>query len=385
MQNEILKPVLATDETAIPRYDIVNPDGSVTQQNVELRLKNQVIQEGTPYDEESVLPAKLATQLGLPTTATPAQALQLLFTKSYNKDETLSNATKTLFGLGASAVPNDVLAILSKAVQYSWFRRVNRDSTTEVKTQYTVSANNGWNEKCCSLQLSSTAVSAVQYSETVAFDADGTPYLKNPKTVNVSYDNYTAANIISGKYFYKNSKGSVITSTVYYAEPGQGASRHSSNGAYSVYFSKTSIITGIPTNETGDWERLFSDNRNAYPTGIVGEYEYVFADTILTYSGAPIKIGTISYTGAGNTGDKSIVFPIGPKIIFISRSDGAYMYFPYVWGTPVLFGINATSSSFNKVGYNVSLRGTTLTASSSSSSVHGLDASGVVYTITYIA
>lgn len=107
MQNEILKPVLETDETAIPRYDIVNPDGSVTQQNVELRLKNEVMQQGTPYDEESVLPAQLATQLGLPTTATPAQALQLLATKSYAKDETLSNETKTLFGLDASAVPDD--------------------------------------------------------------------------------------------------------------------------------------------------------------------------------------------------------------------------------------------------------------------------------------
>ena len=80
MQNEILKPVLETDETAIPRYDIVNPDGSVAQQNIELRLKNEVMQQGTPYDEESVLPAQLATQLGLPTTATPAQALQLLAT-----------------------------------------------------------------------------------------------------------------------------------------------------------------------------------------------------------------------------------------------------------------------------------------------------------------
>lgn len=80
MQNEILKPVLATDESAVPRYDIVSPTGSVLQQNVELRLKNEVMQEGTPYDEDSVLPAELATQLGLPATATPAQAFQKLAT-----------------------------------------------------------------------------------------------------------------------------------------------------------------------------------------------------------------------------------------------------------------------------------------------------------------
>lgn len=74
MQNEILKPVLDTDEVAVPRYDIVGPNGSVIQQNVELRLKNEVVQEGTPYDEESVLPASLREQLELPQSATPAEA-----------------------------------------------------------------------------------------------------------------------------------------------------------------------------------------------------------------------------------------------------------------------------------------------------------------------
>ena len=87
MQNEILKPVLATDETAIPRYDIVNPDGSVAQQNIELRLKNEVMQQGTPYDEESVLPATLCEKLGLPNSATPANAFEnnplLLFLPVY--------------------------------------------------------------------------------------------------------------------------------------------------------------------------------------------------------------------------------------------------------------------------------------------------------------
>ena len=82
MQNEILKPVLDTDEVAVPRYDIVGPNGSVIQQNVELRLKNEVVQEGTPYDEESVLPASLREQLELPQSATPAEAMTALMAKS---------------------------------------------------------------------------------------------------------------------------------------------------------------------------------------------------------------------------------------------------------------------------------------------------------------
>lgn len=74
MQNEILKPVLDTDEAAVPRYDIVGPTGAVIQQNVEFRLKNEVVQEGTPYDEESVLPTSLRERLNLAKTATPAEA-----------------------------------------------------------------------------------------------------------------------------------------------------------------------------------------------------------------------------------------------------------------------------------------------------------------------
>lgn len=74
MQNEILKPVLSTDETPVPRYDIVNPNGNVVQHNVEIRLNNEVEREGTPYDADSVLPATLCRKLGLPDSATPADA-----------------------------------------------------------------------------------------------------------------------------------------------------------------------------------------------------------------------------------------------------------------------------------------------------------------------
>ena len=79
MQNEILKPVFDTDKVAVPRYDIIGPSGIVVRQNVELRLKNEIVQKGTPYDEESVLPASLREQLALSPNATPAEALAAIF------------------------------------------------------------------------------------------------------------------------------------------------------------------------------------------------------------------------------------------------------------------------------------------------------------------
>lgn len=85
MQNEILRPVLETDEVAVPRYDLVSANGQVLQQNVELRLKNEVVQQGTPYSAEAVLPNELAEQLGLPTSATPADAFAAVIAKSGSK------------------------------------------------------------------------------------------------------------------------------------------------------------------------------------------------------------------------------------------------------------------------------------------------------------
>lgn len=81
MQDEILNPVLSTDTVAVPRYDILGSDGAVLQQNVELRLKNSTVQDGTPYNKESVLPDSLCTDLGITATSTPAGAFRALLNK----------------------------------------------------------------------------------------------------------------------------------------------------------------------------------------------------------------------------------------------------------------------------------------------------------------
>lgn len=81
MQDEILNPVLSTDTVAVPRYDILGSDGAVLQQNVELRLKNTTVQDGTPYNKESVLPDSLCTDLGISATSTPAGAFRSLLNK----------------------------------------------------------------------------------------------------------------------------------------------------------------------------------------------------------------------------------------------------------------------------------------------------------------
>lgn len=48
--DEILGKAVPSDSMAVPRYDIVNPDGTRPYQNVQLVLKNPVLQEGMPYN-----------------------------------------------------------------------------------------------------------------------------------------------------------------------------------------------------------------------------------------------------------------------------------------------------------------------------------------------
>ena len=326
MQNEILKPVLATDETAIPRYDIVNPDGSVTQQNVELRLKNQVIQEGTPYDEESVLPAKLATQLGLTATATPAKALQLLANKSYSKDETISNETKTLFGLGADAVPDDVLSMLYRAANYAWKRRAAGyvEKRTAAPSGVRFNLAYGTNSVNCS--------QTVEYSEEIEINSTtGAISLKNPQTLTIPWSGGPSiAEVLKGKYV-KNTYSS--PDDIVFISASATINNNSSSSAYWVLVETPNSNVFIISSEItaqGDWSIVYAPGRSTYPdNGISNGYEYVFLGNPLDNAISPQKIETGSYVGTGTKGSDSeplcITTSSKPAIIFVKATEaGSY-------------------------------------------------------------
>jgi len=50
-KDEILLPVLDSDATAVPRYNIIGSDGKVLYKNVSLKLMNGIAQEGTPINK----------------------------------------------------------------------------------------------------------------------------------------------------------------------------------------------------------------------------------------------------------------------------------------------------------------------------------------------
>lgn len=50
-RDEILGKVLESDNISIPRYDIYDSTGEILHENVTLKLKNEIIQEGTPINK----------------------------------------------------------------------------------------------------------------------------------------------------------------------------------------------------------------------------------------------------------------------------------------------------------------------------------------------
>lgn len=80
-RDEILRPAVSTDSTAVPRYDIVRPDGTIAEKNVAMRLANPVAREGTPISKAALdeMLAASGVTAGTATAYTLAQDEYTLF------------------------------------------------------------------------------------------------------------------------------------------------------------------------------------------------------------------------------------------------------------------------------------------------------------------
>ena len=78
MKDEILSKVYAADAAAIPRYRIVNKDGSIVDEGVEIQLMNSVEQEGTMFNKFNILKDSTAALYGLTPDAVPDDVFQVI-------------------------------------------------------------------------------------------------------------------------------------------------------------------------------------------------------------------------------------------------------------------------------------------------------------------
>lgn len=286
----------------------------------------------------------------------------------------LKDATAALFGLGASAVPDDVLAELGKYKQYWWRRR------TPSKTQYVEKLTNVTAEdENATISSRGTTVSV---SKSISFDPNTgeNVTMVNPESLSLESWNSVGTGIVQISKITDKApcylKVSPVTPLIYLPAGstttkwfgGNGTMQVRDNSSYTVYFGRSSdvpVIAKVVTTElanipAGDWQYLQSSNRNAYPdSGTSGGYEYEYLGIPFDNAVTAPKIATGSYVGTGTYGQSNpntLTFGFVPKLVFISGfvSDAESAAPAYlIW--------NRNSKMFGSYHPQASLEGNTLT------------------------
>lgn len=263
---------------------------------------------------------------------------------AYTKDEVVSDATKTLFGLGADAVPDDV---------FSWIGQYNTHWWSILHGQASIGYSEVKSDVDKNIIVFERATREYYYSDSIEIDqSTGAVNLVNPKTMTLTYFGLSSeitANCeqLKGKYvknFVKYPDKTDISSVVFYVDPSASIRYENDGGTIyqiviygngsGLYTGQAKIITSqaynIPAGET-TYEH--SADRNAYPdSGTVDGLTYQYLGVPFQKFPSMPQIATGSYTGtgtAGNSGKNSVVCGFKPKVFIVytdnySQSDGTY-------------------------------------------------------------
>ena len=254
-----------------------------------------------------------------------------------NKATLLKDATAALYGLGTGAVPDDVLAVLGRfqsglGNEYIWEKKLTTvQKTYDLGTEnplYMCAYKGGGNQ---------STVMTVTYSDDIDISPGNVASLKAPiYTVDVTYNNYSAANVLKGKFFLAAlDVGDGITTIVNQgiivkgSENGEASKRFSTSVYTGVYF-PAKPVENVQYTAIDQITYVNSPNANAYPPAVPDGYTY----TPLGQLGDQVRIETGSYVGTGAYGASSpntLTFGFVPKLVivckkngFLTPSDGGY-------------------------------------------------------------
>ena len=231
-----------------------------------------------------------------------------------NKATFLKDATAALYGLTNTAVPDDVLTVLSRfhkglGNEYVW----SKNEIVQVPTGDT-NSNPG----------QSTDLDNLYYADTFTVSDD--KFLLE----NAILFTYNGSNLDTLKGKYLISGGSTSTQMRYIPETAT-LTYHSGK-----YFDASQCIIYQNPRMENDLKvvgYVNSPDPNAYPPSVSDGYTYM----ALGQLGNSVQIATGSYVGTGIY-LASLTFDFTPKIVIIAggREDYNVGAFPYVWGDTVL-------------------------------------------------
>lgn len=253
-----------------------------------------------------------------------------------NKANLLKDATAAMFGLGDTAVPDEVLAFLGQYAQHWWRRRTatcvyRYDKVVTSQTQTTVSelASSVPSATLVVNRDANTGSSAVDrtfsYATSIKIDqSTGEVQLVNPNSTvfKVGYSNGFSAT--EGTYFtnvYENP------TAVY---KGANTMSYSTKKVGSFYYQYTTSNVEVITSkkvfdhytDLGDWEYVTSISKETYPeNGYLDGYVYEYLGIPFDNAVNAPKFEKGSYIGTGTYGSSnpcSLTFGFSPSILIIT-------------------------------------------------------------------
>lgn len=228
-----------------------------------------------------------------------------------NKATLLKDATAALFGLGTDAVPDDVLAFLGKYNQYWWRRRINTVGWT-VKTSEQ-SVNSVW-------ESHNDADGNIEYSSEIDISDGGVVSLKNPSFASFNRNRYSDLNVVKGKYWTCDTVSLEDAGILYTPSNAPNAKLRSYSDYYAIEM-QYGKVTSEYTGSIGEWEYLWSPDRNTYPdSGISESYEYQFLGIPLSNAATAPKISSGYFVGTGThnkSNPNSLKFDFKPAFVIV--------------------------------------------------------------------
>lgn len=228
-----------------------------------------------------------------------------------NKATLLKDATAALFGLGTDAVPDNVLAFLGKYNQYWWRRRINTVGWT-VKTSEQ-SVNSVWVSH-------NDADGNIEYSSEIDISDGGVVSLKNPSSASFNKNRYSDLNVVKGKYWTCDTTSLEDAGILYTPSNAPNAKLRSYSDYYAIEM-QYGKVTSEYTGSIGEWEYLWSPDRNTYPdSGISESYEYQYLGIPFENSATGPKISSGYFVGTGTHNKKnpnSLKFDFKPAFVIV--------------------------------------------------------------------
>lgn len=227
-----------------------------------------------------------------------------------NKASLLKDTTAALFGLDENAVPDDVLALLSRfqnglGNEYLW----SVSAVVEKEIAYG-SSNRIY---LCSTQQA--VKNDVQYSESILVNDKGEVSLKDPTSISLS-NVVSTPNVLSGKYFLNPSPQTgndwIIGNSI--VKISDGATISVLGGVTLYVGNGNGTVSYLGLGDTIKY--VNSPSVDDYPPSAPDGYVY----TPLGQLGNKVQIETGSYVGTGTYGSSnpnSLAFGFVPKLIFI--------------------------------------------------------------------